>query len=162
MFFWNSLAFSMIQWMLASWSLVPLPFLNPAWAFGSSWFAWCGSLACKILSMTLLAWEMSAIVWWLAHSLVLPFFGIGRNVKCYSRHWCSSFWGLNVKVWRERWWWCIFIIDKCCKNIRPGNGIQNDTRGQVDHFRQDHHEEIMIKKNVLKKHQLTQELNKKK
>ena len=31
MFFWNSLAFSMIQWLLAIWSLVPLPFLNPAW-----------------------------------------------------------------------------------------------------------------------------------
>ena len=30
MFFWNSLAFSMIQWMLTIWSLVPLPFLNPA------------------------------------------------------------------------------------------------------------------------------------
>ena len=29
-FFWNSLAFSMIQWMLAIWSLVPLPFLKPA------------------------------------------------------------------------------------------------------------------------------------
>ena len=28
MFFWNSLAFSMIQWMLAIWSLVPMPFLN--------------------------------------------------------------------------------------------------------------------------------------
>ena len=25
MFFWNSLAFSIIQWMLAIWSLVPLP-----------------------------------------------------------------------------------------------------------------------------------------
>ena len=30
MFFWNSFAFSMIQWMLAIWSLVPLPFLNTA------------------------------------------------------------------------------------------------------------------------------------
>ena len=29
--FWNSLAFSMIRWMLAIWSLAPLPFLNPAW-----------------------------------------------------------------------------------------------------------------------------------
>ena len=28
MFFWNSLAFSMIQQMLAVWSLVPLPFEN--------------------------------------------------------------------------------------------------------------------------------------
>ena len=36
MFFWNSLAFSIIQWMLAIWSLVPLPFLNPGlniWKF---------------------------------------------------------------------------------------------------------------------------------
>ena len=37
-FFWNSLAFSMIQRMLAIWSLVPLPFLKPAWKSGSSWF----------------------------------------------------------------------------------------------------------------------------
>ena len=29
MFFWNSLAFSTIQQMLAIWSLVPLPFLKP-------------------------------------------------------------------------------------------------------------------------------------
>ena len=28
MFFWNSLAFFMTQWMLAIWSLVPLPFLK--------------------------------------------------------------------------------------------------------------------------------------
>ena len=28
----------MIQWMLTVWSLVPLPFLNPAWTFGSSQF----------------------------------------------------------------------------------------------------------------------------
>ena len=38
MFFWDSLAFSMIQWMLAIWSLVPLPFLKPAWTSGSSHF----------------------------------------------------------------------------------------------------------------------------
>ena len=34
--FWNSLAFSMIQWMLAIWFLLPLPFLNPAWTSVSS------------------------------------------------------------------------------------------------------------------------------
>ena len=33
MFFWNSLAFLTIHWMLAIWSLVPLPFLKPAWTF---------------------------------------------------------------------------------------------------------------------------------
>ena len=48
MFFWNSLAFMMIQQMLAIWSLVPLLFLNPAWTSRSSRFtvepveAWLG------------------------------------------------------------------------------------------------------------------------
>ena len=48
MFFWNSLAFSMIQWILAIWSLVPLPFLKPAWTSGSSRFTYCWSLASKV------------------------------------------------------------------------------------------------------------------
>ena len=39
--FWNFLAFSMIQWMVAIWSLVPLPFLNPACTPGNSWFMYC-------------------------------------------------------------------------------------------------------------------------
>ena len=50
MFFWISLAFSMIQRMLAIWSLVPLPFLKPAWTSGSSRFTYCWSLAWRILS----------------------------------------------------------------------------------------------------------------
>ena len=50
MFLWNSLAFSMIQPMLAISSLVPLPFLKPAWTSGSSWFMYCWSLAWRILS----------------------------------------------------------------------------------------------------------------
>ena len=45
MFFWNSLAFLMIRWMLAIWSLVPLPFQNPAWTSGSSWFKYYWSLS---------------------------------------------------------------------------------------------------------------------
>ena len=49
MFFWNSLAFSMIQQMLSIWSLVPLPFLNSAWTSGISWFTYCWSLAWTIL-----------------------------------------------------------------------------------------------------------------
>ena len=59
-FFCNSLAFSMIHQMLAIWSLVPLPFLNPAWTSGSSQFVYCWSLAWRILTITLLAHEMSA------------------------------------------------------------------------------------------------------
>ena len=38
--FLNFLAFCLIQQMLATWSLVPLSFLNPAWASGSSWFTY--------------------------------------------------------------------------------------------------------------------------
>ena len=40
MFFCISLAFSMIQWMLTIWSLVPPPFLNLACTSGSSWFTY--------------------------------------------------------------------------------------------------------------------------
>ena len=70
-FFWNSLAFLMIQQMLAIWSLVPLPFLNSAWAPGSSWFTYCWSLAWRILSNYFASmWDECncAVVW--------AFFGI--------------------------------------------------------------------------------------
>ena len=70
-FFLDSFVFSMTQWMLAIWSLVPLPFLNPAWTSGSSQFTYYWSLAWRISSITLLACEMSAIV-----RVVWTFFGI--------------------------------------------------------------------------------------
>ena len=60
--------------MLAIRSLVPLPFLNPAWTSGSSRFGYCWSLAWRILSITLLECEMSATVQWFEHSLVQTWF----------------------------------------------------------------------------------------
>ena len=51
MFFWNSLAFLMIQRMLAIWSLVPLPLLKPAWTSGSSWFTYCWLLGLILLQV---------------------------------------------------------------------------------------------------------------
>ena len=74
MFFWNSHAFSMIQQMLAIWSLIPLPFLNPACSSGISQFRYFWSIAYRILSITLPACEMNASVWSFEHSLALPFF----------------------------------------------------------------------------------------
>ena len=57
--------FSMIQRMLEIWSLVPLLFLKPAWTSGSSWFTYCWSLAWRILSITLQAWdECNCVVVW--------------------------------------------------------------------------------------------------
>ena len=71
--------FFMIQWMLAVHSLVPLPFLNLVWTSRISWFTYHWSLAWRILSITLLACEMSAIVQQFEHSLALPFSGIGMK-----------------------------------------------------------------------------------
>ena len=51
----------MIQHMLTIWSLIPLPFLNPAWTFGISWFMYCWSLVWRILSITLLAWVSQSV-----------------------------------------------------------------------------------------------------
>ena len=49
---------NLFQWMLAIWSLIPLPFLNTTWTSGSSQFMYCWSLVWRILSITLLACEM--------------------------------------------------------------------------------------------------------
>ena len=94
MFFWNSLTFSMIQRMLAIWSLVPLPFLKPAWTSGSSRFTYCWSLAWRILSITLLACEMSAIVQQFEHSLALPFFRIRMKTDLFQS--CGHCWVFQI------------------------------------------------------------------
>ena len=46
--FLNPLSFSMVQWTLAIWSLIPLPFLNPACTSGIYQFTYCWSLAWRI------------------------------------------------------------------------------------------------------------------
>ena len=85
--FLNSLAFSMIQLVLAIWSLVPLPFLNSAWTSGSSWFMYCWNLTWRILSITLPACEMSALsdIW---------FANICKNQLCGL-----SFYSLDGTLW---------------------------------------------------------------
>ena len=70
MFFWNSLAFSVIQWILSIWSVVPLHVLNPVCTSGSSLFICCWSLAWRILSITLLACDKCNCV------VVWTFFGV--------------------------------------------------------------------------------------
>ena len=95
MFFWNSLHFSMIQQMLAIWSLVPLPFLNPAWTSGSSRFMYYWSLAWTILSITLVACEMSAIVQQFEFlCLALLFFGIGMKTDLFQS--CGHCWVFQI------------------------------------------------------------------
>ena len=94
MFLWKFLAFPLIQWILAIWSLVPLPFLNPTWTTGNSQFMYYWSLAWRILSIILLACEMSGIVWRFEHSLALPFFGIGMKTDLFQ--FCRHCWVFQV------------------------------------------------------------------
>ena len=102
----------MIKWMLAIWSLVPLPFLNPACTPGSSRFTYCWSLAWRVLSITLLACEMSAVVH-NVHSLALPFFGIGMKTDLFQpcghccvfqicqRIECSTLTASSFRIWNS-------------------------------------------------------------
>ena len=85
-FFRNSLAFSMTQWMLTIWSLVLLPFWNPTCTSGSSQFTEGWNLAWRILSITLVTCEMSTIVWWFEHSLALPFFRIEMKTDLFQSY----------------------------------------------------------------------------
>ena len=84
----------MIQWMLAILSLGPLPFLKPAWSSGSSWFMYCWSLAWRILSITLLACEISSIVQKFEHSLALPFLGIEMKIELFQS--CGHCWVFQI------------------------------------------------------------------
>ena len=103
----------MIQQMLAIWSLVPLPLLNSAWTSGSSWFTYRWSLAWRILNITLLACQMSAVLRWFEHSLALPFFGIGMKTDLFQscgHHWvfqicwhivCSTLTAWSFRIWNS-------------------------------------------------------------
>ena len=70
-------------WSNRCWQFVPLPFLNQVFTSGSSWFTYCWSLAWRVLSITLLVCEMSALVRQFEHSLALPFFGIGMKTDLF-------------------------------------------------------------------------------
>ena len=107
----------MIQRMLAIWSLVPLPFLSPPWTSGSSWLMYCWSLAWRILSITLLACEMTAIMWWLEHSLALPFFGIGMKTDLFQS--CGHCWVFHI-CWHIE---CSTFTALSCRISNSSTGI---------------------------------------
>ena len=76
-------------------------------------FMYCWSLAWRILSITLLACEMSAIVRSFEHSLALPFFGTGMKTDLFQScgHccvfqicWhieCSTFTASYFRIWNS-------------------------------------------------------------
>ena len=89
----------MIHQMLAVWYLVPLPFLTSAWTCGSSRFMYCWRMTWRILSITWLACEISAIVWEFEHSLALPFFGIGMKTHLFQS--CGHCWVFQICWYME-------------------------------------------------------------
>ena len=78
----------MTQCMLAIWSLVPLPFLNPTCTSRSSRFTYGWSLAWRILSIILLTWnECSCTVIW-------TFFGVGMKTDHFQS--CGYCWVFQI------------------------------------------------------------------
>ena len=91
----------------------PSAFSKSSFNIGSSGFTYCWSLAWRILSITLLVCEMSAIVWLFEHSLALPYFGIGRKTDLFQscgHCWvfqicchieCSTFTASSFRIWNS-------------------------------------------------------------
>ena len=107
MFFWNPLAFSIIQWMLAIWSLVPLPFLNPAWTSEISWFILLKYGFQNFEHYFASMWDEGNFV------LVWTFFGIGFKTdlfQSYGHCWLfqtcwyiefSTLTALSFRIWNS-------------------------------------------------------------
>ena len=95
MFFWNSLAFSIIQQMLAIWSLVPLPFLNPDCTSGSSQFTYLLKPSLKDFeySLTSMSNECNC-------TAVCTFFGTALlwdwNDNTYLFQSCGHYWVFEI------------------------------------------------------------------
>ena len=86
LFLWSNTCWQFDLWFL--W----LP--NPAWTSGISWFMNCWRLAWRILSITLLACEMSAVVLQFEHSLAFPFFGTIMKPDLFQ--FCGHCWVLQI------------------------------------------------------------------
>ena len=79
-----SIALSRIYLIFAVWSLVPLPFLNPACSSDISLSVYVASLPGIILSTTLLAWGINAMILQLEHSLRSLFFLVEVKIVMFS------------------------------------------------------------------------------
>ena len=113
MFFWNSLAFLMIRWMLAIWSLVLLPFLKPAWTSESSRFTYCWSLVWRIFEHYFASvWDKCncAVVWMFFGIAFLWDWSENDFFQSYHHCWvfqicwhneCSTFTAWSFRIWNS-------------------------------------------------------------
>ena len=97
--------------MLEIWSLVPLPFLKPAWTSGSSRFVYCWSLAWRILSITSLWDECNCAVVWAFFGIAFLWDGMKTDVFQACGHcrdfqicWhieCSTLTASSFRIWNS-------------------------------------------------------------
>ena len=94
MFLWNSFACSMIQQILAIWSLVALPFLKPAWISGSSMVHILLKAGLENFEHYFTStWdECNCVVVWAF--LALPFIGTGMKTDLFQS--CDHCWVLQI------------------------------------------------------------------
>ena len=86
--------------MLAVWSLVHLPFLNPAWTSGSSGFMYCWSLALENFEYHIASmWdECTCVVVWTF--LGIAFCGTGMKTDLFQS--CGHCWVFQI-CWNVEW-----------------------------------------------------------
>ena len=93
----------MIQWMSAIWSLIRLPYLNPTWTSGSSWFSKPGLDNLEHYLVNVWDEHNCGVLW--------AFFGIGMKTGLFQTcgHWwifqigwhieCSTFTASSFRIW---------------------------------------------------------------
>ena len=74
---------------------------------------------CKILSITLLAWEMNAVVWWSAYSLVLSFLETGIRTGLFQS--CGHCWVFHI-CWRNE---CKTLMASPFRDLNSSAGISS-------------------------------------
>ena len=129
MCFWDSLAFLIIQRMLAIWSLISLPFLKAAWTSGSSWFMYCWSLTWRILSITLLMCEKEWTNWFKKKKKTQdPYKCCVQEIYLKPR----ATYRLKVRVWKK-----IFHANRDQKKVGVAIIIPDKTGFQIKTIKRD-------------------------
>ena len=77
----------------------------------------CWSLACKILCMIFLALKMSATFWWLVHSLVTLFLGIGMRIDLFQS--CVHCWVFQICWYND----CKTLMTSSFRDLNSSAGM---------------------------------------
>ena len=104
MFFWNSLAFSMIHWMLATWSLVPLPFLIQL-------------VRLEIQLWRIRKYRMPLLLLWARLKVVCEVGGWNCNCAVVWAFFALPFFGIvcicclgQCLLWTRPWYWKVKVL----------------------------------------------------